>query len=195
MASGAHLALVRIAREMWDRGLVQGSSGNLSARLDDGTILITPTRASFSRIEPGDLVHLDRDGRPYYPEHRLPSLERPLHIAAYRARPAVRFVVHTHPTYCVVWANRGELYPRVTVAAVESLAEMAWVPYAPPGSQALADACERALETGAPLALLERHGLLAVSADIDEAYIQTDLAEACAKVAYLDALWAHLPRA
>ncbi|GAC1588304.1 MAG: class II aldolase/adducin family protein [Candidatus Velthaea sp.] len=190
MASGAHLALVRIAREMWDRGLVAGSSGNLSARLDDGSVLITPTRASFARIQVDDLVHLNRDGNPVHDGQR-PSVERPLHVAAYRARPEIRYVVHTHPTYCVVWANRGELYPRTTVAAMESLAEMVWVRYEPSGSQALADACERGLATGAPLALLERHGLIAVSHDIDEAFIQTDLAEGCAKVAYLDALWSR----
>lgn len=184
MASGAHLALARAARELWDRGLVSGSSGNLSAKLDDGTVLITPTRASFARLEPEDLVHLDRSGEPFNAGGR-PSIERPLHLATYRARPDARFVVHTHPTYCVVWSMTGGLFPRETVAATESLAPVVWVPFAPSGSHELATACQRALSGGAPLALLENHGLIAVSADIDEAFIQTDLAEECAKVAYL----------
>ena len=158
--------------------------------MPDGTIVITPTRASFSRLDVDDLVHLDAAGEPYHANQK-PSVERPLHLAAYRAQPQSRFVVHTHPTYCVVLANRGQLYPRTTVAAMESLASMVWVPYEPSGSHELALACERALGADVPLALLERHGLIAVGTDIDEAFIQTDLAEACAKVAYLDALWSE----
>ena len=188
MASGAHLALVRIAHELWNRGLVSGSSGNLSARLDDGSLLITPTGCAFARVTPADLVHCDPAGTPRNAGQR-PSVERPLHLAAYRARPDIRYVVHTHPTFCVVWSQAGRLFPRDTVAAIESLAAMAWVPFAPSGSIELADAVAGGLSTGAPLALLENHGLIAVSDDIDTAFIQTDLAEACAQVAYYAAAW------
>jgi L-fuculose-phosphate aldolase len=66
---------------------------------------------------------------------------------------------------------------------------MTFVPYYPTGTQQLADATREALRGGAPLALLARHGLVAVSRDIDEAYVQTDLAEECAKVAYYSALF------
>ncbi len=172
--------------------MINGSSGNLSARLDDGTLLITPTGCSFAYVEPADLVHLDRDAQPYHRGQR-PSVELPLHRAAYRARPDIRYVVHTHPTYCVVWSQRGRLFPRETVAANESLAAMAWVPFHPSGSQELADATEAALLGGAPLALLENHGLVAVARDCETAFIQTDLAEACAKVAYLNAAWKEQP--
>ncbi len=183
--------LVRIAHELWQRGLVQGTSGNLSARLDDGSVLITPTGCAFARLTPGDLVHLAPDGTARGEGH--PSVERPLHLAAYRARPDVRFVVHTHPVFCTVWACRGQLFPRDTVAANESLAPMAWTPFHPSGSVALADAVAAALAGGAPLALMENHGLIAAHADIDTAFVQTDLAEACAEVAYYAALWG--PRA
>jgi L-fuculose-phosphate aldolase len=187
LASGAHLALVRTARALWERRLISGTSGNLSARLDDGTILITPTGCSFAHVEPADLVHLDHTAQPYHAGQR-PSVELPLHRAAYRARTDIRYVVHTHPTFCVVCSRYGALFPRETVAATESLAPMAWVPFHPSGSQALADATEIALASGAALALLENHGLVAVARDIDDAFVQTDLAEECAKVAYLTAL-------
>jgi L-fuculose-phosphate aldolase len=188
LASGPHLALVRIARELWDRRLVSGSSGNVSARLDDGSILITPTGCAFARVEADDLVHCDAQGVPLNAGRR-PSVELPLHLAAYRARADIRFVVHTHPTFCVVWSQTGRLFPRDTVAANESLAPMAWAPFAPSGSIELADTVAAALASGAPLALLERHGLIAVSDDIDTAFIQTDLAEACAQVAYYAGAW------
>ena len=165
---------------------MSGSSGNLSARFDDGSILITPTGCAFARVTADDLVHCDASGVPHNPGQR-PSVELPLHLAAYRARSDIRYVVHTHPTFCVVWSQTGRLFPRDTVAANESLAPMAWAPFAPSGSIELADIVAQALATGAPLALLEHHGLIAVSDDIDTAFIQTDLAEGCAQVAYYSA--------
>ena len=188
MASGPHLDLVRIARDLWDRKLVSGSSGNLSARLDDGSILITPTGCAFARVTTDELVHCDPAGVPRNPGHR-PSVELPLHLAAYRARADIRYVVHTHPVFCVVWSQTGRLFPRDTVAATESLAAIAWARFAPSGSVELAEIVADALSSGAPLALLENHGLIAVSNDIDTAFIQTDLAEGCAHVAYHSEVW------
>lgn len=180
--SAARKALVRCSHALWERGLVTGSSGNVSARLDDGTILITPTRCALGLIEKRDLVRIDAGGAPL--DDGKPSSEWRLHTAAYAARTEIEAVVHTHPTFCVVWAGEDRLFPRETVASTESLAAMTFVPYHPTGTQELADATRTALTGGIPLALLARHGLVAVSSDIDEAYVQTDLAEECAKVAY-----------
>ncbi|MGH7662404.1 MAG: class II aldolase/adducin family protein [Vulcanimicrobiaceae bacterium] len=180
-------ALIRCCRALWERGLVSGSSGNVSARLDDGSVLITPTRKALGLLNEDDLVRMSHDGGAL--EGGKPSSEWRLHVAAYAARQDIESVVHTHPTFCVVWAGQDRLFPRETVASTESLAATTFVPYHPTGSQALADATREALRDGAPLALLARHGLVAVSHDIDEAYVQTDLAEECAKVAYYSALF------
>jgi ribulose-5-phosphate 4-epimerase/fuculose-1-phosphate aldolase len=183
----ARAALIRCCRALWERGLVSGSSGNVSARLDDGTLLITPTRKALGLLAENDLVRISHDGAPR--EGGKPSGEWRLHVAAYAARQEIQIVVHTHPTFCVVWAGEDRLFPRETVASTESLAAMTFVPYHPTGTQELADATRNALRDGTPLALLASHGLVAVSNDIDEAYVQTDLAEECAKVAYYSALF------
>lgn len=178
-------AIVACARELWARRLVSGSSGNISARLRDGTLLITPTGRALRALDPRELVTIDPlTGASHDPAKR-PSSEWPLHAAAYRARPDITLVVHTHPTYCVVWSGSGRLFPRDTVAATESLAPMVWVDFFPAGSVQLANATSAALTGGAPLALLGNHGLIAVGTDFDEALVQTDLAEECARVAYL----------
>jgi ribulose-5-phosphate 4-epimerase/fuculose-1-phosphate aldolase len=186
-AKRARAALIRCCRALWKRGLVSGSSGNVSARLDDGTILITPTRKALGLLREEDLVRIGPSGAAL--DGGKPSGEWRLHVAAYDARPQILAVVHTHPTFCVVWAGEDRLFPRETVASTESLAAMALVAYHPTGTQELADATRDALRDGTPLALLVRHGLVAVSDDIDEAYVQTDLAEECAKVAYYSALF------
>jgi ribulose-5-phosphate 4-epimerase/fuculose-1-phosphate aldolase len=167
--------------------LVTGSSGNVSARLDDGSLLITPTRRALGLIGESDLARIDREGRAL--EGARPSSEWRLHVAAFDARDDIETVVHTHPTFCVVWAGENRLFPRETVASTESLEAMKFVAYHPTGTQELADATRDALADGTPLALLARHGLVAVAADMDDAYVQTDLAEECAKVAYFSTLF------
>jgi len=186
-AAKARAAVIRCCRALWERGLVSGSSGNVSARLDDGTVLITPTRKALGLLDEDDLVRIGPDGVPR--GDALPSSEWRLHVAAYAARPDIETVVHTHPTFCVVWAGEDRLFPRDTVASTESLAAMALVPYHPTGTQQLADATREALADGTPLALLARHGLVAATGAIEDAYVQTDLAEECAKVAYFSALY------
>lgn len=183
----AREAIVWASRALWERGLVTGSSGNISARLDDGTILITPTRKALGFLRKSDLVHIDMTGTSL--DDRKPSSEWRLHVAAYAARSGIATVVHTHPTFCVVWAGEHRLFPRETVASMESLHAMTLVAYHPTGTQELADATRNALADGTPLALLARHGLVAVSDDMEEACTQTDLAEECAKVAYFSAVY------
>ncbi|HTX02770.1 MAG TPA: class II aldolase/adducin family protein [Candidatus Acidoferrales bacterium] len=179
--------IVGCAHALWDRGLVTGSSGNISARLDDGDLLITPTRKALGFLRKSDLVRIDMDGKSR--KDGKPSSEWRLHVAAYAARTDIEVVVHTHPTFCVVWSGEDRLFPRETVASMESLRAMKLVPFHPNGTQALADATRDALADGTPLALLARHGLVAVSREMEDAYVQTDLAEECAKVAYFSGLF------
>lgn len=186
-ARDAREEIVGCAHALWERGLVTGSSGNISARLDDGDILITPTRKALGFLRKSDVVRIDMDGKPR--KDGIPSSEWRLHVAAYAARNEIEVVVHTHPTFCVVWSSEDKLFPRETVASTESLRPMKIVAFHPNGTQALADATREALVDGTPLALLARHGLVAVSGEMEDAYVQTDLAEECAKVAYFSALF------
>lgn len=181
-ARDAREQIVHCAHALWDRGLVTGSSGNISARLDDGEILITPTRKALGLLKKSDLVRIDANGTAH--GHGKPSSEWRLHAAAYAARDDIEVVVHTHPTFCVVWSGEDRLFPRETVASTESLRAMKLVEFHPNGTQVLADATREALADGTPLALLARHGLVAVSREMEDAYVQTDLAEECARVAY-----------
>jgi ribulose-5-phosphate 4-epimerase/fuculose-1-phosphate aldolase len=145
-------------------------------------LMITPTRKALGLLRKKDLARIDSAGVGL--SGTKPSSEWRLHVAAYAARDDIEVVVHTHPTFCVVWAGEDRLFPRETVASTESLAAMKLVAYHPTGSQELADATRAALGDGTPLALLARHGLVAVAREMDEAYVQTDLAEECARVAY-----------
>ena len=173
---------MRCGRRLWKRRLVTGSSGNLSYRMNDGTLLVTPSARSIGDLDPGDLVTLDPDGTSRDPSAR-PTSELPLHLAAYRVRPDITCVMHTHPTMCVVWSKTGALFPRDTVGASETLRRAAWTPYYKNGSEELAQVCAEQFAQGVDVVMMERHGLSVVSDDLDDAFLQTDLAEEAARIA------------
>ena len=177
----ARAAIVAYGALLYDRRLVFGSSGNLSARLDDGTLLVTPTQRSLRNLALDEIVRLREDGSPFDPEQR-PTSELPLHLGAYRARLDVRCVVHTHPTACVAWSKQGGLFPLDTVGALESLGPIAFTPYAKSGTQQLADICTRALAERFDTIVMERHGLSSVAADFETAFLRTELAEQTARI-------------
>jgi len=173
--------MIAYAGLVWERGLVAGSSGNLSARLDDGSILVTPTGMSLRDLRKRDIVRVDPDGATLS-RGRGATSELPLHLAAYRARPDIGCVIHTHPTYVVAWSKTGSMFPLDTVGATESLGSIAYTAYAPPGSVALADRCADAFRSGARSVVMERHGLSCVSATFEGAFIASDLAEQTARI-------------
>jgi len=179
--------IVALGRELWERRLVMGSSGNLSVRLDDDRLLFTPAGACLRNLSTSNLVVTDLAGTALDPSLR-PTSEFLLHVAAYRTRPDVFAVVHTHPTFCVVWSKGSSVLPRDTVGAQETLRDVALTPYRPAGSLALAEEVAAALRRGIDNVLMERHGFTAVSATLENAFVQTDLAEEAARIAYVSRL-------
>lgn len=193
MAPGGYLTEAQ-AREsiaeycalLWERRLVTGTSGNVSMRLSDGDLIVTPTLLSLRSIRPEQLVRTDPGGAARDRE-RAPTSELPLHVAAYAARPEIRAVIHTHPTFCVVCSKLGRMFERDTVGARETLGEMVWTPYRPPGSPELAAVTSAEFARGADVVLMERHGISAVAQSLEAAFVSTDLAEEAARIAFFSA--------
>lgn len=183
----ARESIVEYCALLWERRLVTGSSGNVSVRLEDGDVIVTPTLRSLRALDPAELVRTDSHGTPRDPAQRTTS-ELPLHLAAYRVRPDIRCVVHTHPTFCVVCSKLGRVFERDTVGARETLGEVAWTPYRPPGSADLADVTAAEFERGAEVVLMERHGVSAVGITLEQAFLNTDLAEEAARIAFFSGL-------
>ena len=181
--ANARAAIVCYGQRLWDRRLVTGSSGNISVRLDDGDLIVTPSGGALAYLTPEDLVRVDPHGLPRDRSQR-PTSELPLHLAAYRERPAIRCVIHTHPTFCVVWSRTGSVFPRDTVGASETLGSVAWTAFRPNGSRALAELCALEFARGIDTVIMERHGLSSIAEHLEEAFLQTDLAEEAARIAY-----------
>jgi L-fuculose-phosphate aldolase len=190
LASGGYLDenqarrdIVRYCALLWDRRLVTGTSGNVSVRLQSGDLLVTPSQRSLRALDESELVRTEAAGSPRNPQ-QIPTSELPLHVAAYAARDDIAAIIHTHPTFCVVWTKTGSLFPRDTVGARETLGEVAWTAYEPPGSQALANGAAAEFARGVDVVLMERHGVSAVGASLEYAFVQTDLAEEAARIAF-----------
>ena len=179
--------IVEYCALLWERRLVTGTSGNVSVRLEDGDIIVTPTVRSLRNLEPHELVRTGPDGSPRDPAQK-PTSELPLHIAAYRTRPDIGCVIHTHPTFCVVCSKLGRVFERDTVGARETLGTLAWTPYRPPGSLELAEVTAREFTGGAEVVIMERHGISAIGASLEEAFVSTDLAEEAARIAFFSEL-------
>jgi L-fuculose-phosphate aldolase len=104
------------ATEMYEKGLVIGSSGNISMRLTakgkTGLMAITPTSRHYDTLEPDDIPVIDFSGKLVEGKLR-PSVETPLHIAIYKARPNVNAVIHTHSTYASAVGVAGKEIPAI----------------------------------------------------------------------------------
>src|SRR3954469_18464249 len=96
-------AVLETAKDMLRRGLVEGTAGNISARQEDGTIVITPSSVDYAAMELDDLVVIDADGKTRSAkEGRSPSSEKLLHLACYEAFDDIGSVIHSHPIHATM---------------------------------------------------------------------------------------------
>jgi ribulose-5-phosphate 4-epimerase/fuculose-1-phosphate aldolase len=148
------------ARSMFERGLTHGSSGNISAVLDDGGLLMTPTDASLGFLDPARLSRFDAHGR--FVDGDKPTKEAPLHKALYESRTGSGAVVHLHSTHAVALSmlpglDPSSVLPPLTPYYVMRVGDTALIPYHRPGDPAVADAI-RGLAGRYASVLLANHG-------------------------------------
>jgi L-ribulose-5-phosphate 4-epimerase len=166
-------------------GLVAGSSGNVSRRVEgpDGAPLaaITPSRIPYHRLTVEDILVIDFEGDPVKGEG-VPSSETLVHLAAYSARPDVGAVIHTHSIHASALAVAGlEIPPLLDEQVVALGGAVPVAEYAIAGSQELADKACAALGEGNAV-LLRNHGALGVGTDLEEAATVCELVERLAQV-------------
>ena len=174
------------AREMAKRGLVSGSSGNVSVRLSpqdapDPLIAVTPSGKPYSDLEEADIVVVDQDGEPVEGDG-VPSSETLLHLALYRSRPDIAAVVHTHSLFASVAAVAGMEIPPILDEMATTLGGPVRVSeYGFPGSAELADKVALALGDRAA-ALIRNHGAVGVGGSAQEALEVCTLLERAAQI-------------
>ncbi|WP_109125383.1 class II aldolase/adducin family protein [Dyella sp. C11] len=147
-------------------GLSQGTSGNLSARCDEG-FLITPSGTPYEEITPAGIVRIDRDGG--WPQGQKPSSEWRFHRDIYLARPDAGAIVHVHPPYATALAMcRRDIPPAHYMIAVGGGDSIRCAGYTTYGTQALSDAVVAALEDRLAC-LMANHGMVALGSSLAQA--------------------------
>jgi L-fuculose-phosphate aldolase len=171
--------LIQRARMLSDTGLVVGTAGNVSVRLD-GEIAITPTSVPYELIEPGDLCVIDLDGRQIDGDRR-PSSEAPLHTQIYRATDAAA-VVHTHSPFATTLACVVDVLPAIHYSIHRFGGDTIPVAeYELFGSDALANKVSLLLKDRLGV-LLRNHGAVTYGSSLAEAYDLTVVLEWLARV-------------
>ncbi len=192
--------LVDYGKKLVAEDLVQGTWGNLSVRLDEAHMLVTPSGIDYMSLSAGDMVKVDINTLEY--EGNLkPTSEKGLHAKIYRDRPEIGGVIHTHSKYCSVFAaahkNLHVLTPNLENGELDSLnAADAEVPaefigfldpvklakYALPGTKGLVKNTADAI-SGNYGAIMSNHGMIACGSDLPEAFTNCVGLEALAKAA------------
>jgi L-fuculose-phosphate aldolase len=169
-------------------GSKSGSAGNVSMLVEDeDAVVVTPTRLQYDVMTVEDICVVDFDLGPIEGK-RKPSIETPMHVAAYKVRADVSAVIHTHQTFASALSILNlpipPLFDEVTLAIGNTIDV---VPYALSGTRELHDCVARKLANRCHCYILQNHGTLCVGTDLDRTFTFVELLEKSAHI-YMDAL-------
>lgn len=178
----ARQILAQLGRKMMVSGLVAGTWGNISCRIEgEDLMVITPSGMDYANMQPSDMVLLDLAGQ-VIDGIRKPSSETPLHLAIYRNRKDVAGIVHTHSEVATAFSVlREPIEPVVEDAAMLVGGSVQVAGYALPGTAELAQHVVAALEDRYAV-LMANHGLVGVGRRVEEAFTVCQVVEKCARV-------------
>jgi L-fuculose-phosphate aldolase len=165
--------IVQYCKLLNEKNMLAAADGNVSFRISDKRILITPSGVNKLFLDAADLAMIDIRGKVI---RGNPSTEKLLHLEIYRSRPEARCVVHAHPPNAIAWSVA---HPELAELPCESLPEVILstgsvpiVPYARVGTQELADSIHPFLAADVPskVMILARHGAVSWGESLEDAY-------------------------
>ncbi len=171
------------AKAMLEKGLVEGTSGNVSGRMEDGTVCLTPSSIPYETMTLDDLVVADLDGKVVEGE-RGPTSEKALHLACYRAFPEVGGVIHSHARFATMFAVVREAVP----AAIEEVVvhvggDVPVCEYRTTGTDELGDEVASRLGDRSAV-LLANHGMVTIGASPEKALHVAGVVERTAEIVW-----------
>ncbi len=167
-------ALVDYGNALVSCGLVQGTWGNLSVRLDEKYMLTTPSGLDYTRLTADDMVKVDIATLKYEGDKK-PTSEKGLHAAIYASRPEIGAVIHTHAKYSSVFAAANKDMPVLEEYMDQFGPVIKLAKYALPGTKALKKNTAEAVGDGYG-AIMANHGMITCGENIEIAF------ENCVKI-------------
>ena len=177
-----------LASSMFERGITHGSTGNISVRLDNDDILVTPSGSSFGRLDPNEIVKVTKSGQ--FIGSLLPTKELPLHKAFYETRGMKSgAVVHLHSTHSVALSmlpgiDEDNVLPSYTPYSIMLLGKVKLLPFFVPGDPAMGDAI-KGLSGKRSAVLLANHGPVVSGKDLESSVNAIEELEATARLALI----------
>jgi L-fuculose-phosphate aldolase len=176
------LAIVQYGRMLHQNGFVAATDGNLSVRLDENRVLVTPTCISKGRMRSSDMVIVDMDGKRVGGKRRVSS-EIGMHLLIYRLRPDAQGIVHAHPPTATGFAASGyDLNRPLVCEVVVGLGSIPLARYGTPGTPELTEALEPLIPNHDAI-LMANHGVVTFGSSLESAYMKMETVEHFAKIA------------
>jgi len=173
-----------ILRRLYERGLTTTSGGNVSRRCSSDRFVITPGALDKGTMTPDSIAVVALDGTNLTPAIR-PSSECVMHQRLYERYPAVRAVVHAHPTTACALTCAGMRIDLDLVCETYALVDPPVpVAYARSGSATLAEAVADAMEHTS-CTLLQSHGVVTVGGNLLQAFTRMELIEEAARLTFM----------
>jgi L-fuculose-phosphate aldolase len=168
--------LIEVGIEAFFKGLVWGSSGNISCRLDEKRFLISGAKAQLDKLEPKDFVRVNIEGGSWEGEAK-PSLESRMHTEIYKSKDDVRAVFHSQPFFttfvsCTDLEVDIKLFPE-SMAYIENIERIS---YHHPGSEELAKAVSEKIND-CDVLILNNHGAICAAENLEDVLLKTETLE------------------
>ena len=181
--------LLLFAKRLYDKQLISSSGGNISVRIDDNLILITPSGTDKGNLQNEDICLADFDGNLIFRENQSSniklSMESQMHIAVYKARPDVQAIIHSHPIFASAFsATQEKINTHLTGEIYAVIGEPFYIEYARMGSVQLAELVGKSAPD-ANVLILANHGVIAIGDNLFEAYNRTEIIEYAAHLTFL----------
>lgn len=180
----ARKQIVEIGRRMHKAGMAPGQDGNISVRLNENEILITPSRVPKGYMTESQMVKLDLNGDKISGE-LSPSVESIMHLMVYREYKNIGACIHSHPLFIIVLSMAGIKLSTKVLPEIATVfgSDIPVANYVTPGTRKMGEVLLPGLKDS-KVVIQERHGLFSTGKSLFEAWYLSEQIESCAKILY-----------
>jgi len=179
--------VARFMRRLYDHGLTTTSGGNISCRISEDIILITPSATDKGRMKWNEVGIMTITGENFTPDLK-PSIESEMHLSIYRKKKEITAVIHAHPVFASSFtAMKCRIETNLTAEACAILGDPLTVPYALMGTSELAEKVSESI-IDSDILLLENHGILTTGSSLLQAFDKIEVLENAAKMTLIVAM-------
>lgn len=173
-----------IGKLCYERNFIVAADGNISVRMSDGTLLITPTGAMKGFLEPHQIAHVDMTGAPIDQGPRASS-EIGIHLTSYAERPDIKAICHAHPPHAVALTIAGiDMQMPIIPEIIVTIGGIPTAPFGTPGTDELPETI-RELVRCSDTVLMQNHGSVTLGTNLMDAYKKLDMLEHTARILWL----------